>query len=383
MKPQSKRTRQLRKQFPGIDNALPRNWTKSKEVEMRIRVQRADLNSMHLKPDNITSSNRSYVMHEDGYRGQRYQFFAVVDKEGNVIRRLYQFRDGEGLMSKDIFAEIGPTEVKEVEYALWITQHRWHEAPDDESQSLFGKLVKSDIDVIVFRRPKPMSWLELIKLADDLKHEREDARNHPPDDRPQLVGIYQALEDGCKMHAFLSGGGLRVIRLEHKETLKGYGEHPDVVEALVYAGEDYVAGGRPYDEVYGKIYPHYLTGQSLPASNIDAWIRMGRSFDVWQEGKEIVFQLNGYHDTTAPESVATRARAGERVRWVERGFVFESYPYVFANSEVGYGTEVISKPEGKAHNDAFFFRITKTGRSLDLWEAMAAAFDAEEVEVER
>lgn len=39
-------------------------------------------------------------------------------------------------------------------------------------------------------------------------------------------------------------------------------------------------GHREYSDVYGKIYPHYLTGTTDVSSNIDRWLLQGRSFDI-------------------------------------------------------------------------------------------------------
>ena len=42
----------------------------------------------------------------------------------------------------------------------------------------------------------------------------------------RLIGINKALKEGGRLHAFLSGSGLRVVRIEKNGKLKGYGEHP-------------------------------------------------------------------------------------------------------------------------------------------------------------
>lgn len=82
------------------------------------------------------------------------------------------------------------------------------------------------------------------------------------------------------IHAFRSGGGLRVLRLECGDDLLGYGESIQFDEALKNLENDTAAGGRKYNEVYGKLTPHYLTGTSEVSSNIDRWLLMGRSFDI-------------------------------------------------------------------------------------------------------
>ena len=73
------------------------------------------------------------------------------------------------------------------------------------------------------------------------------ASKEPPPAQPcSLDHLQQALRNGAKLHAFLSGGGLRVVRLEKGGKLLGYGEHPYIEEALRHADEDTEAGGRPY-----------------------------------------------------------------------------------------------------------------------------------------
>lgn len=107
-------------------------------------------------------------------------------------------------------------------------------------------------------------------------------RNPQEASRIEHPGIDQALERGNRLHGFLSGGGLRVIRLELDGELKGYGEHPNVDEALIHASEDFSAGGRDYYEVYGKLYPHYLTGSSEITSPLDGWLLRGRTIDAYR-----------------------------------------------------------------------------------------------------
>src|SRR3989344_9530066 len=113
-------------------------------------------------------------------------------------------------------------------------------------------------------------------------------------ERIGLVGLGQALAEGSKIHGFLSGGGLRVVIVKSKQKLRGYGEHPSVDEALIHANEDFLAGGRPYKEVYGKVHTHYLTGSRDTTSPLDAWLRQGNTFDAYRVGEnQIVVDLKG------------------------------------------------------------------------------------------
>lgn len=109
--------------------------------------------------------------------------------------------------------------------------------------------------------------------------------------------IDKALRDGCRVRGFRSGGGLRVIRVEDAAgQLKGYGEHPNVLEALTHADEDYAAGKRPYEEVYGKLYLHYLTGTTEVDSMLDGvLLRGGKFVAVSTQNREgIVVGLRDY-----------------------------------------------------------------------------------------
>jgi hypothetical protein len=200
-----------------------------------------------------------------------------------------------------------------------------------------------------------------------------------------LVGIEKALKAECKLHAFLSGGGLRVVRLEttHAE-LKGYGEHPQIEDALSHCNEDYLAGKRPYDEVYGGLKPCYLTGSSTPTGQLDAWLLKGSTFDAWQDGDVVAFRLAGYADVNTPDEICNRVRAtGTPETWTNRGYTYEITRTYFANGEAGTCHSVVSSPEGHSGADPWMYRITKTGRGPNLWSAMSAAFAAEPVEVPR
>ncbi len=105
--------------------------------------------------------------------------------------------------------------------------------------------------------------------------------------RDSYPNLQEALKNGANLHAFLSGGSLRVVRIEkmNKETgkkeLLSYGEHPYFSGALVHADEDF---GLTYEQQYtakDAKHDHYLTGAySLPYDALDAHIKDGRSIDV-------------------------------------------------------------------------------------------------------
>jgi len=74
-----------------------------------------------------------------------------------------------------------------------------------------------------------------------------------------------------------------------------YGEHPNIEPALTLAELDCSLGGQPYEEVYGKITPHYLSGSAKASSSLDRWILVGRSFDISWDRDAYLFVGEYYH----------------------------------------------------------------------------------------
>jgi hypothetical protein len=188
--------------------------------------------------------------------------------------------------------------------------------------------------------------------------------------------------------ALLSGGGLRVVRIEHTDPFvhrtAGYGEHPDVMTAIAHADEDYLEGGRPYDKLYGELgkYTMYLTGSSTPSGPLDLWVRQGHKFKAWKEGNEVVFQLSGLVEYRTPEWVREKMKTENSVEWSDRGFSYQSVHTRFPNGEPCLSTKVTGTPEGKSSNRAWMYYATQTGRAPDFWAAMNAAFEAPSIEVD-
>lgn len=197
--------------------------------------------------------------------------------------------------------------------------------------------------------------------------------------------VEKYLRKGARLHAFLSGGGLRVLRVEKvkNDKLIGYGEHPDVNDAFRILADDLKAGCRNYDDVYNnEEETAYLTGQSTPTDKLDAWVRKGYTFDAFIQRNRIFFVLKGWEHQPHPGDVEARVRAGETVEWESpRGYKFKSHPDRFPNGEAATVTETIFVPEGKIRLHDWMWQATKTGKGLTLAEAMEAAFEAEAVEV--
>ena len=188
-----------------------------------------------------------------------------------------------------------------------------------------------------------------------------------------------ALKQGVKLHAFRSGGGLRVVSLS-RAGKEGYGEHPNIEDALSHAAEDFTAGGRPYKDVYGKSKPHYLTGSSTASSGLDQWILQGHTVDArMADDGAIEVVLGGYAHQELSENVRKEASAGAVVRWRARGRLFESK----RSERGGCITDCIERPADAKPGDDWMYKITRTGRGKDLGEAIVAALKAPEVEVAR
>jgi len=107
--------------------------------------------------------------------------------------------------------------------------------------------------------------------------------------------IEEILKEGAKLHAFLSGGGLRVVRIEKKKKkteekkdeedefeLISYGEYPYFPGALAHAEQDF---GLTYEQQYTSVnarHKHFLTGAyPLPYDAFDVYLKAGKTFDVF------------------------------------------------------------------------------------------------------
>lgn len=192
--------------------------------------------------------------------------------------------------------------------------------------------------------------------------------------------IEKALKKGGRLHTFRSGGGLRVVRIERRGELVAYGEHPNLEDALSHAAEDYLAGGRDYDSVYGGSKPHYLTGSSTASSSLDRWVLQGNNFDAHWDQSAFVVELKGYFSTPQPEGILDAVVAQGELVWGYRGYKYSSTPIRFANGELGYSTRVVEVPSGKTDHGAFHYQGTKLGRAASLGEAIKLALEASEQE---
>jgi len=198
-----------------------------------------------------------------------------------------------------------------------------------------------------------------------------------------LQNVQEALSAGATMHAFRSGGGLRVFRIEKDQEEVGYGEHPNAQDALAHL-ELWLQEDNPtYEEFYGGKFPHYLTGNNTPGScKLDAWLSKGGTLDSFKVGKSVVVELHEWATATPPDEVTVPVVSGEKpyTTWENRGYKFMITPVTFANGARGYRMATTSVPRHKRFSDSTFYKIVKRGHGSTFWEALESALVAEEVE---
>lgn len=380
-----RRIAKLIEKYPIIGGVRSDNRYLSKDFRRKlfpktsIRFQVADPDLMQYELREVFSP--SYLLRQNGEVGTLFQFVLALDQNKENLGGLY--RDSYGKINKiaDLFDHYDREKIR---YILLVSQHEWyppatHEQILANGSWLPGEPTERTIDFIVYRKPRDMSWEDLISQANRLQKENEDAWKNFPKYQPDTTGIEKALRDGFRLHAFGSGTGLRVVCLKKGNKETGYGEHPNIEPAIKLANEDYLAGGRPYGAVYGGKYPHYLTGSTLSTSNLDCWVRNGSTFDAWQDGNEIIFRLRGFQQYDIPKEFLEKARASnDPVTWQDRGYTFQTQ-YEGDNM---FSLDVVDFGKHNPKKMYTHYNFTKTGRGPSFWEAVRAAFAAPEVEIE-
>lgn len=356
-----------------------------KKPEMKVAFQVADSSMVFSQANNLGYNGRGYIESPDGLRATREEAFLALDENDEIIDMLYWALGDYEKYAKDIFEIVG---FEKVHRLAWVVKRTWYWPASDERECATENCFDTDprgvnLDVIIYRKPNDTSFEELVKKAEQEKHERDNAYLYPPKEMPELPGIEQALRDGHTFKAFSSGGGLRVVYIKGDDVDKGYGEHPHIEEALVHASDDYLAGGRPYKKVYGELYPHYLTGDTVSTSNIDLWIRKGSKFRCWYENNQVVLELGGYHREEFPENLVKEVQINlVTVQYTnERGYYFELSPCQFADNSMSVSRKVIAEPIDGEHRNSDMYSITKTGYGSNFWEAVVSAFESKSVEV--
>jgi hypothetical protein len=166
-----------------------------------------------------------------------------------------------------------------------------------------------------------------------------------PSDIKEYPALSKSLQSGCILHAFRSGGGLRVVRVNRNEKLEAYGEHPYIYNALDHAEEN-VVENLSYNEVYGKKYSHYMTG-ARPIGGLDCWTFAGHSFDMSFDDGEFKFSSKySYNRGISEERFNRILKTGVAEDWSEDGLMFTSQPTRFPNGTMSVSTKYIGELQG-------------------------------------
>lgn len=192
------------------------------------------------------------------------------------------------------------------------------------------------------------------------------------------------LQGNSAVHAFRSGGGLRVLRLEaghNRGALLCYSEAPQFDEALEHLEKDIENDGlaaKNYKAVYGGTYPHYLTGTPAVSSKADEIIVSGGTLDLRGGDGVITAVFQKYVHAITEEDWKPVFR-GETVRIEKRGFTYILRPVRYPE---GWGgtSKTIRGPGTEGKND-HMYQVAYTGTGATVAEAIEAALVAEPVEV--
>lgn len=155
--------------------------------------------------------------------------------------------------------------------------------------------------------------------------------------------------EGYLLHAFTSGGRLRVLRIDspNKDKKGLYGESINLNEAFKILEEDAQAGGRKYSDVYGPIHPHYLTG-AYPEENdrLDCLLAEGYTFDITYKDGMFQMTVNYGRRNKTPKAIMEKVSAtGKPVKFEIDNLEFECSLCRFANGDIGHSTACLTKIE--------------------------------------
>lgn len=177
----------------------------------------------------------------------------------------------------------------------------------------------------------------------------------------------------AQLKVFISGSGLRVVRIDAGAREIGYGEDPTTEEAFERLSEDLQK--KPSES-------RYLTGQSRAPSAFDLWVRQGSKFRAAFDG-EFVVKLTGLEMAVPPEEMTKRVlETGKPEHWEQRGFVCEVSRVSFPNGSPGTTCRVVKDQQSTLGKDPWNFYIQKVGRAPSLLDAISRALRADEVETE-
>lgn len=164
--------------------------------------------------------------------------------------------------------------------------------------------------------------------------------------------IEAALRDGARIHAFRSGGGLRVVRVNDAAgTFIAYGEHPHIEDALEHAEWSLANGTTDYKTMYSgenAQFTQYYTGSTEPSSPVDQWVLSGHTFDVFYvDGAFMAVCLDTVMIETPQFVWDATLKQGVTTYWEDsRGVQFTVRPTRFPDGSMGATMDHTLVPEG-------------------------------------
>lgn len=156
------------------------------------------------------------------------------------------------------------------------------------------------------------------------------------------------------LHAFRSGSGLRVLRVDKPNSKKAifYGEGPDLDYALNMLIDN--VNGKKQSEVR-----QYLTGSFADESDkLDFRLAQGESFDIKFIDGYFNMKIDFYVRRNTPKQIREKVlQTMQPVTFEMYNHEFQCSPYMFADNSYGTSTKCLT-------DDRFDWHI-KTGHSVD------------------
>ena len=127
------------------------------------------------------------------------------------------------------------------------------------------------------------------------------------------------------------------------------------MEAFRHADEDYLAGGRPYKKVYGKLYDQYYTDSFMSDCAMDQFVKSGYNIDLKKSVDEKVFLTAHWTERIdIPKNIKNKILVNyETIFWNSDGRIFESKPEFFPSGDIGFSTKYILGPKSKLGNNEY------------------------------
>lgn len=192
----------------------------------------------------------------------------------------------------------------------------------------------------------------------------------------ELGHIEDALRKGARLNAFISGTGLRVVKVTGND-IKGYGEGECIEEALLYCNHNLNCP----DE---KLTPSDL-GFELPTSLLDKRMGRGQKFYAWYDGMNICIQWRSLEEFKLPPAIRLQVIDMQEAlpyRDPIRKFIYVVKPTTMPGN--GMKTVEITTahvPEGQTEDHAFHYHVIQETSGTDgIYPLLLRVLDAPKVE---